>query len=62
MRAARRGPTFTSYYGRPILKAPTWEAADIAGYLFLGGLAGASSILAAGAQLTGRPALARSAK
>jgi DMSO reductase anchor subunit len=54
-------PEFTSYYGRPILKEPTWAATDIAGYLFLGGLAGASSILAAGAELTGRPRLARSA-
>jgi formate-dependent nitrite reductase membrane component NrfD len=53
---------FESYYGRPILKAPTWAALDIAGYLFLGGLAGASSVLAAGAQLTDRPALARSTK
>ncbi len=50
---------FQSYYGRPILKPPTWEALDIAGYLFLGGLAGASSVLAAGAQLTDRPGLAR---
>lgn len=58
----RGEPTFTSYYGRPILKEPTWEATDIAGYLFTGGLAGASSILAAGAELTGRPKLARSAK
>jgi hypothetical protein len=40
----REAPEFTSYYGRPILKAPTWKAADIAGYLFTGGLAGASSI------------------
>ena len=55
-------PVFTSYYGRPILKEPTWAAADIAGYLFMGGLAGASSILAAGAELTERPALARPAK
>ncbi|MFI5687823.1 NrfD/PsrC family molybdoenzyme membrane anchor subunit [Streptomyces sp. NPDC051636] len=53
---------FSSYYGRPILKKPTWESLDIAGYLYLGGLAGASSLLAAGAQATGRPALARSAK
>ena len=52
----------TSYYGRPIIKAPTWEALDIAGYLFLGGLAGASSILAAGAELTGRPHLARACR
>ncbi|MDE9365705.1 polysulfide reductase NrfD [Luteipulveratus sp. YIM 133132] len=52
-------PEFASYYGRPILKEPTWEARDIAGYLFAGGLAGASSAIAAAAQLTGRPALAR---
>ena len=53
---------FTSYYGKPVLNAPRWEAADIAGYFFLGGLAGASSLLAAGADLTGRPALGRVAK
>jgi Polysulphide reductase, NrfD len=53
---------FTSYYGRPVLKAPVWNTRDIAGYLFLGGLAGASSALAAGADLTGRPTLARGAK
>ena len=53
---------FQSYYGRPVLKKPTWEARDIAGYFFLGGLAGASSVLAAGAQLTDRPGLARGAK
>ncbi|WP_369047267.1 NrfD/PsrC family molybdoenzyme membrane anchor subunit [Sinomonas sp. P10A9] len=60
----RRGRTeeFTSYYGRPILKEPTWQALDIAGYIFAGGLAGASSILAAGAQHTDRPGLERSAK
>ena len=32
------------------------------GYLFLGGLAGASSLLGTGAQLIGRPSLARPAK
>jgi DMSO reductase anchor subunit len=53
---------FVSYYGRPILKAPTWREANIAGYLFLGGLAGGSSLLAAGADLTDRPALARCTK
>jgi formate-dependent nitrite reductase membrane component NrfD len=53
---------FRSYYGKPILNEPTWSATDIAGYLFLGGLAGASSVLAAGADLTGRPALARAGK
>ena len=44
---------FTSYYGRPVIKAPVWAERDIAGYFFLGGLAGASSVLAAGAQATG---------
>ncbi|MFF0833167.1 MULTISPECIES: NrfD/PsrC family molybdoenzyme membrane anchor subunit [unclassified Streptomyces] len=53
---------FSSYYGKPVLNKPTWKALDIAGYLYLGGLAGASSLLAAGAQLGGRPALARPAK
>ncbi|MEV4631501.1 NrfD/PsrC family molybdoenzyme membrane anchor subunit [Micromonospora sp. NPDC049523] len=53
---------FRSYYGRPVLNGPTWQAPDIAGYLFLGGLAGASSTLAAAAELTGRPALARGLK
>jgi formate-dependent nitrite reductase membrane component NrfD len=51
--------SFSSYYGKPVLNKPTWEARDIASYLFLGGLAGASSVLAAGAQLTGRDGLAR---
>jgi formate-dependent nitrite reductase membrane component NrfD len=53
---------FTSYYGRAVLKEPTWEATDIAGYLFLGGLAGASSVLAAGAQASRRTELERASK
>lgn len=53
---------FSSYYGTPVLNKPSWKARDIAGYLFLGGLAGTSSALAAGAQATGRTSLARSAK
>jgi formate-dependent nitrite reductase membrane component NrfD len=48
-----------SYYGKPIVNPPVWQERDIAGYLFAGGLAGASSILAAGADLTARPRLAR---
>jgi formate-dependent nitrite reductase membrane component NrfD len=52
---------FVSYYGRPIVKASPWEA-DIPAYLFLGGLAGGSSLLAAGADLTGRPGLRRSSR
>jgi hypothetical protein len=52
---------FTSYYGRPVVKAAPWTA-DIPAYLFLGGLAGGSSLLGAGADLTGRPVLRRSAR
>ena len=48
--------TFTSYYGRPVVKPSPWEN-DIPAYLFLGGLAAGSSLLAAGADLTGRPGL-----
>jgi hypothetical protein len=51
-----------SYYDKPIIKRPGWNTLDIAGYLFLGGLAGASSALAAAADGTGRPRLARTAK
>jgi polysulfide reductase-like protein len=53
---------FTSYYGKPVINSPVWESTDIAGYLFLGGLAGGSALLGAGAQATGRPALATAAK
>jgi formate-dependent nitrite reductase membrane component NrfD len=53
---------FRSYYGRPVVKAAPWGVPDVPGYLFLGGLAGASSPLAAAAELTGRGELARAAK
>jgi Polysulphide reductase, NrfD len=53
--------TFTSYYGRPIVKASPWEA-DIPAYLFAGGLAAGSSLIAAGADLTDRPTLRRSGR
>jgi formate-dependent nitrite reductase membrane component NrfD len=52
---------FTSYYGRPIVKPAPWTA-DIPGYLFFGGLAGGSALLGAGADLTGQPALRRTAR
>jgi hypothetical protein len=52
---------FSSYYGRPVVKDTVWGL-DVPSYLFLGGLAGASSALAAGAQLSGHPELARAAK
>ena len=53
---------FKSYYGRPVIKEPVWQEPAVPGYLFFGGLAGASSVLAAGAQLTGRRSLARATK
>lgn len=53
---------FTSYYGKPIINPPVWKSLNIAGYFFLGGLAGAGSVLAVGAQLTGRPHTARAMK
>lgn len=56
-----RSEQFDSYYGRPVVKAPPWEA-PIAVYLFLGGVAGGSGLLAFGAQCTGRPLLRRSAR
>ncbi len=52
----------SSYYGKPILKTPTWKQPDVPLYLFLGGAAGASSVLAEGAALSGRPALQRAAR
>lgn len=53
--------TFTSYYGRQVVKAAPWEAA-IPFYLFMGGLAGGSSLLGAGADLSGRPTLRRATR
>jgi Polysulphide reductase, NrfD len=55
-------PAFESYYGRQILKTPTWKSPDVPLYLFLGGLGGASAVLAEGAALTDRPALERAAR
>jgi hypothetical protein len=52
---------FRSYYGRPVVKAPVWHH-DIAAYLFTGGLAAGSALLAAGGDLTGRPALRRAGR
>jgi hypothetical protein len=52
-------PEFESYYGRQIIKTPTWKTPDVPLYLFLGGMAGASAVLAEGAALTGNAALER---
>jgi hypothetical protein len=52
---------FTSYYGRNIVKPAPWEA-DIPAYLFSGGVAAGSSLLAAGASVTGRDGLRRTGR
>ncbi|MEE6287441.1 NrfD/PsrC family molybdoenzyme membrane anchor subunit [Georgenia sp. MJ173] len=52
---------FTSYYGRPVVKESPWEI-DIPIYIFAGGVAAGSSLLAAGGQLSGRPALRRAGR
>jgi hypothetical protein len=52
----------TSYYGLPIVKPPVWTW-EIPLYFFAGGAAGASSVLALTAQLTGAsPSLVRDAR
>lgn len=53
---------FTSYYGRAVLNTPLWKPLNIGGYFFLGGLAGAGSVLAAAAEATRRPVTARGLK
>jgi len=52
---------FTSYYGRSVVKPVPWGP-GIAAYLFLGGVAGGSAVLGAGAQLTGRSGLRRNCR
>jgi formate-dependent nitrite reductase membrane component NrfD len=52
------GTEMQSYYGRPIVKEPVWQP-EIPFYFFTGGIAGASSVLQAGARLAGNDVLAR---
>ncbi|MEU4558677.1 NrfD/PsrC family molybdoenzyme membrane anchor subunit [Actinoplanes sp. NPDC023936] len=52
---------FRSYYGRPIVRPAVWHH-DIAAYLFTGGLAAGSALLAAGGDATNRPALRRAGR
>ncbi|MCU1604388.1 MAG: polysulfide reductase [Modestobacter sp.] len=47
-----------SYYGRPVLKTPVWEWGTAA-YLFTGGLAAGTAVVAAGADLQGAVRLRR---
>jgi formate-dependent nitrite reductase membrane component NrfD len=50
----------TSYYGRPVLKEPTWTW-EIPTYFFTGGVSGASSVLSTAAKLFGNEKLSRTA-
>jgi formate-dependent nitrite reductase membrane component NrfD len=50
----------SSYYGRPVLKEPTWTW-EIPAYFFTGGLSGASSVLSFSAKLAGNERLSRTA-
>ncbi len=52
---------FRSYYGRPIVRAPVWGH-GIPAYFFTGGLAAGCALLAAGADLTGRPTMRRAGR
>jgi formate-dependent nitrite reductase membrane component NrfD len=54
------GTEMRSYYGRPIVKEPTWTW-EIPTYFFTGGLAGASAVLSSAARLAGNQKLARKA-
>lgn len=47
----------TSYYGRPVIKSPVWHP-EIGVYFFVGGLTGASTLVAAAARRQGNDALA----
>lgn len=52
---------FSSYYGRPIIKPVPWKH-EIPAYLFLGGVAAGSGIIATGAAATGRDLLRRNSR
>lgn len=58
--AAAPGEEVRTYYGQPVVKQPEWTW-EIPWYLFTGGMAGASSLLAFGARRTGRELLANRA-
>jgi formate-dependent nitrite reductase membrane component NrfD len=54
------GTDMRSYYGRPVIKEPTWTW-EVPTYFFTGGLAGASSVLSSTARLTGNEKLSKTA-
>jgi hypothetical protein len=61
-RVGAHAEPFESYYGRPVIKPPVWKQPDVPVYLFVGGVAGVSAVLAEGAALSGRPGLERWAR
>lgn len=52
---------FSSYYGQPVVKPVPWDH-KISAYLFVGGIAGTSGIIAAGAAATGNDVLRRNSR
>lgn len=52
---------FSSYYGQPIVKPVPWDY-KISTYLFVGGVAGATGIIQAGAAATGNTVLQRNSR
>lgn len=52
---------FSSYYGRNIVKPAPWDW-KIPAYLYTGGLAAGSALIASGAEMTGRVALQRNSR
>lgn len=52
---------FSSYYGQPVVKPVPWDH-RISAYLFVGGIAGTSGIIAAGAAATGNEVLRRNSR
>ncbi len=51
----------SSYYGMSVINPPVWEEREIAGYLFLGGLAG-GGLAARSGRRRHRPATPRTAR
>jgi formate-dependent nitrite reductase membrane component NrfD len=46
---------FSSYYGRPVIKAPIWHEPNMPLYLYLGGVSGACAVSAALEELRAEP-------
>nr|WP_191910458.1 NrfD/PsrC family molybdoenzyme membrane anchor subunit [Microbispora cellulosiformans] len=53
---------FRSYYGQPVVKQPIWHEPHMPTYLYLGGMSGAASAMAAAARLTGHERLELAAR